>query len=49
MRSLLYDVESTDVLSIAVVSVLLLVVAVFATWGPAGAAARVDPAQLLRE
>lgn len=48
MRLLLYNVESSDPLSVVVVSVLLLGVALAATWRPARTAARVDPASLLR-
>jgi hypothetical protein len=48
MRSLLYEVESSDPVSVAAVSVLLLAGALAATWRPARAAARVDPASLLR-
>ena len=48
MRVLLYEVESSDPISVVVVSVLLLGVALIATWRPARAAARVDPSSLLR-
>lgn len=48
MRSLLYDVESSDPVSVVAVSSLLVVVALLATWRPARTAARVDPASLLR-
>jgi ABC-type antimicrobial peptide transport system permease subunit len=49
MRAMLYDVEPTDPTSIAVVVVVVLATALFASWRPARRAMRVDPATLLRE
>jgi putative ABC transport system permease protein len=48
MRGLLYDVSATDPLTLAGTCVLLLLVAVFASWLPARRAASVDPAVALR-
>jgi ABC-type lipoprotein release transport system permease subunit len=48
MRSLLYDVQSSDPVSVVAVSLLLVAVALVATWRPARTAARVDPSSLLR-
>jgi predicted permease len=48
MRSILYDVEASDPASVIAVSLLLVLVALAATWRPARSAARVDPASLLR-
>ena len=47
--SLLTEVGKPDVLSIAVVVVLLAATAISASWSPARRAMRVDPVQLLRE
>jgi ABC-type lipoprotein release transport system permease subunit len=49
MRAMLYVVEHTDPTSIAVVVVVVLATALFASWRPARRAMRVDPATLLRE
>ncbi len=49
MRTLLYEVEPTDPVSVAVVVVVLGVVAMIASWRPARRAMRVDPAKLLRQ
>jgi predicted permease len=49
MRSLLYEVEPTDPLSIVYVAGLLLGVAAIACWHPVRRAMRIDPASLLRE
>ncbi|MFN7995085.1 MAG: ABC transporter permease [Bryobacteraceae bacterium] len=48
MKSLLFGVGSADPLTFAGVSLLLLVVALFATYLPARRAARVDPVNTLR-
>jgi len=48
MRTLLYEVQPTDPLTFAVVSSLLLAVALFACWFPARRAARVQPMEALR-
>jgi ABC-type lipoprotein release transport system permease subunit len=49
MRTLLYEVEPFDPLSIAAATVLLAAVAFGSTWRPAHRAMRVDPVTLLRE
>jgi putative ABC transport system permease protein len=49
MRTLLYEVEPTDPVSVAAVVMLLCVVAVLASWRPARRAMRVDPVTLLRQ
>jgi ABC-type antimicrobial peptide transport system permease subunit len=49
MRTLLYEVEPTDPLSVAGVALLLLMTAAVASWRPARQAMRVDPVSLLRE
>jgi len=49
MRTLLYDVEPSDPLSIGLVAALLLATALVAAWVPARRAMRVDPVSLLRE
>ena len=49
MRTILYEVEPTDPLSVVGVSLLLLATAALASWRPARRAMRVDPVSLLRE
>jgi ABC-type lipoprotein release transport system permease subunit len=49
MQTLLFDLEATDPLSVAVVSLVLMSVALVAAWRPARQAMRVDPLALLRE
>jgi predicted permease len=49
LHSVLYGVESTDVVTLAAVSTLLLVVAFAASYVPALRATRVDPVVALRE
>jgi predicted permease len=49
MRSLLYQVEPTDPVSVALVSLLLFGTALLAAWKPMRRAMRVDPVNLLRE
>jgi ABC-type antimicrobial peptide transport system permease subunit len=49
LASLLFDVAPTDALTFAAVGVVLCLVAVTATYGPARRAVRVDPAALLKE
>ena len=48
MSSLLFEVRPNDPLIFATVAVLLLVIAVFASWLPARRAAKVDPIVALR-
>ena len=48
MRSLLYEVSATDPLTFAVVSALLIGVALFASYIPASRAAKIDPMRALR-
>jgi putative ABC transport system permease protein len=48
MRGLLYDVSSTDPITLGATCVLLLVVALVASWLPARRAAGVDPSVALR-
>jgi ABC-type antimicrobial peptide transport system permease subunit len=49
MRTLLYEVEPTDPVSVAGVSVLLIVVAAVASWWPVRRAMALDPLRLLKE
>jgi hypothetical protein len=49
LRGLLFGVPSTDVVTYAGVSTLLLVVALIASYGPARRATRIDPVVALRE
>jgi putative ABC transport system permease protein len=49
LHSVLYGVKSTDVVTLAEVSTLLLVVAFAASYVPAVRATRVDPVVALRE
>ena len=49
MRSILYEVEPSDPIAVAAVSVLLLLTALVACWRPARRAMKVDPVSLLRE
>ena len=48
IRSLLYGVTPTDPATFALVSLLLLAIALLACWLPARRAARVDPMEALR-
>ena len=48
MRSLLYEVSATDPLTFALVSGLLIGVALFASYIPASRAAKIDPMRALR-
>lgn len=48
LRSLVYGVSVTDPLTLIGASLMLLAIAVVATWTPAHRAARVDPADALR-
>ena len=48
LRSMLFDVEAADPLSYIVVSLLLLSVALVASWLPARRAAKIDPIVALR-
>ena len=49
MRTLLYEVEPTDPVSVGLVVALLSAVAALASWRPARRAMRVDPVSLLRQ
>jgi predicted permease len=49
MRTLLYEVEPSDPVTLLLVSAILLCVAMLASWWPARRAMRVDPVALLRE
>lgn len=49
MRTLLYDVEPFDPLSLAAVALLIVCTAMVACWRPTQRAMRVDPISLLRE
>jgi ABC-type antimicrobial peptide transport system permease subunit len=49
MRTLLYEVEPTDPVSVAGVVIVLAIVATAASWRPARRAMRVDPISLLRQ
>jgi ABC-type antimicrobial peptide transport system permease subunit len=49
LRGLLFGVPSTDVVTYAGVSTLLLVVALIASYGPARRATRIDPVVALRD
>jgi putative ABC transport system permease protein len=48
LRTLLYDVSSTDPLTFAGVSLLLVCIALLACWLPARRAAKIDPMEALR-
>jgi putative ABC transport system permease protein len=49
MRTLLYEVGPSDPVSMGVVSAVLLVTAMVASWWPARRAMRINPVQLLRQ
>jgi cell division protein FtsX len=48
LASTLFDVETTDPLTLGAVTLLLLVVALVACWLPARGAARIDPVETMR-
>ena len=48
LRSLLFEVDATDPVTLVVVSVSLVGVAAVASWVPARRAMRVDPVEALR-
>ena len=49
VRTLLYELEPRDPATIAIAAVVLTIVGLLAGWLPARRAARIDPAQVLRE
>lgn len=49
LRSLLFDVSPTDPFVLAAMVLMLLMVAMLASVGPVRRAARVDPAEVLRD
>ena len=49
LRSMLFNVSATDPLTFVLISLLLVVVTLLATWLPARRATRVDPVVVLRE
>jgi ABC-type lipoprotein release transport system permease subunit len=49
LRSLLYEVQPGDPVTLAAVCVLISVVALAASYGPASRATAVDPAAVLRD
>lgn len=49
LRSMLFNVSSTDPLTFAAISLVLLLVTLVATWLPARRATRVDPVVVLRD
>ena len=48
LKSLLYGVASTDPVTLASASLLLVAIAALASWLPARRTSRVDPADVLR-
>ena len=48
LRALVYGVETTDLVSFAIASIVLLLVVVFGTWIPARRASKTDPALALQ-
>jgi ABC-type antimicrobial peptide transport system permease subunit len=48
LRTLLFGVAPTDVLTLASASVLLVAIAALASWIPARRTSRLDPADVLR-
>jgi ABC-type antimicrobial peptide transport system permease subunit len=49
LRSMLFNVSATDPLTFVLISLLLVVVTLLATWLPARRATRVDPVVVLRD
>jgi ABC-type antimicrobial peptide transport system permease subunit len=49
LRSKLIEVSPTDPLTLGLVIVVLLMVALAASWAPARRAARIDPAEAIRD
>jgi putative ABC transport system permease protein len=49
LRSMLFNVSATDPLTFVLISLLLVVVTLLATWLPARRATRVDPVVVLRQ
>jgi len=48
LESMLFEIEPTDPMSFAIVSVIFLAVALLAVWVPARRATRIDPMEVLR-
>jgi ABC-type lipoprotein release transport system permease subunit len=48
MRGMLYDVSPTDLVTLSVTPLVLLLIALGASWIPTRRAASVDPAEVLR-
>jgi ABC-type antimicrobial peptide transport system permease subunit len=48
LRALLFDVSATDPLTLGAVALIIVCIALLASWAPARAAARVDPIETLR-
>jgi len=49
VRTMLYELQPRDPATIALAAVVLTIVGLLAGWLPARRAARIDPAQVLRE
>jgi putative ABC transport system permease protein len=48
IAGLLFGVQATDIVTIAVVTTVLVIVALIAAWVPAARACRIDPIEALR-
>lgn len=49
MRTMLFEIGPTDLLTFSTVTAGVVVLAAIATWIPVGRAARIDPAVVLRD